>query len=291
MKCRLCGAERTALKWRIERFDKPFDVFECAQCGFQFQDIAPEDAYRFYDEGYYTGGNTFTYLDERRMEEASRIVWKDRFRRWARLDESDSETKEYLDVGCAFGGLMQVAGEFGYVPSGAEVSEYSGGYARQRFGKDRVVIGNIETMTLPENRFSIVSMIEVIEHLADPKRAMENVFRSMQDGGLLVVQTADMAGLQAICAGSYYHYYLPGHLSYFTRRNLEELGRAAGFRKTRFYGGVEFALISKLRKSRANFKKWSDYLAWFRICMYHIYSKITLFGKHWTSSMVMMLWK
>jgi SAM-dependent methyltransferase len=291
MKCPLCGSAEVSLKYRIERFTPPFDIHECRACRFQFRDRAGLDAYSYYDRGYYEGGNEFTYQDERRLEEASRIVWRARMKRLKRRDRSNSDNPSFLDIGCSFGGLMHVAEEFGYTAYGAEVSDFSGGYARERFGKERIYIGSIEDTALPDGKFSAAAMIEVIEHVADPRKALTNIARAMADGGVLLVQTADMDGLQARRAKGMYHYYLPGHLSYFDRHNLNRLLLESGFRRTQFIGGVEFGLLPKLLKSRASFLRFSEYIKWIRIAFYHWMSKITIGPWHFTSSMVMLAWK
>ncbi len=287
MTCRLCGKSDLRLKYKINVFEPHFNVYACPDCGFEQREFSEKDAYGFYDEGYYKGKNNFSYLDEREQEEASRIVWTARMKRLLCWDRSIEEQKSFLDVGCSFGGLMTTAEDFGYESYGVEVSEYSGDYARKRFGKQKVFVGNVETLPLPDSRFSIVTMVEVIEHLYQPRRALQNIFRSMTSGGVILIQTADMDGLQARWQKSHYHYYLPGHLSYFNRHNLRKLMEETGWTDIRFIGGVEFGLIPKLRKSRRSFKGLRDYLKWITIARYHFLSKITLGSWHLTSSMVM----
>lgn len=290
MNCKLCSSNEIVLKYTIHRNDSSFLIYECLNCCFQFQNIPEKEAYRFYDEGYYTGQSSYNYLDERQIEEASRIVWNKRLRKLKKWERSDN-SKNFLDIGCSFGGLMQSAKENGYAPYGIEVSQYSGEYAKNRHGGDRVFVGNCETISLPRNFFSIVTVIEVIEHLYQPRKALENVLQSMRKGGLLLIQTADMQGLQALIKRDKYNYYMEGHLSYFSKTNLLILLKEIGFSKVKFIGGVEFGLIPKLRKSRYSFKKITDYGNWLRITFYHFLSKINLFGLHFTSSMVILAWK
>ncbi|MCL5019192.1 MAG: class I SAM-dependent methyltransferase [Patescibacteria group bacterium] len=290
MVCRLCGSPNIKHKFLIDNFSPSFSIAECKDCRFQFQEIQESETYAFYDESYYSGKAAFSYIDERKNEEASRIVWKKRFS-YLRKRARNQGPKRFLDVGCSFGGLMQIASENNFDVYGAEVSEYSGNFAAGRFGKDRLFIGNIEDISLPDDYFSIVTMVEVIEHLYNPEKSIRNIYRSMQEGGLLLIQTANMAGLQAVFGGNRYHYYLPGHLSYFSRTNLENLLRQTGFRKVKFIGGVEFGLLPKLLKSRADFKKIGDYLKWIRISWYHLKSRIALGPVRLTSSMVVLAWK
>jgi ubiquinone/menaquinone biosynthesis C-methylase UbiE len=186
---------------------------------------------------------------------------------------------------------MKVAQELGYKVTGIEVSDYAGNYTKKRFGKESVLIGNIEEIKLPENYFSIVSLIEVLEHILDFRKALNNIISSMKRGAVIVIQTADMDGLQARLFGPKYHYYLPGHLSYFSRTTLTILLKSIGFRKIKFIGGVEFSLFPKLIKSKSGFKKWTDYFKWIKISIYHLLSRIAIGRFHLTSSMVVAAWK
>lgn len=282
MKCKLCGSRKIEEKFVIDRFSKDFLIYRCEDCGFQFQNVNKDILYSFYDEGYYTGKNEYSYYDERVKEKFARYVWKKRINVLKKLDRS-SEVKRFLDVGCAFGGLMKVAEENGYISYGVEVSPYAEEYLKKRFGEDRIFFGSIEDINLPEDFFSVVTLIEVIEHLIDPVKAIENVFKGMKQNGVLLIQTANIDGFQAKLYGKKYHYYLPGHISYFNKKNLKKLLERTGFRKIKIISGVEFGLLPKLLKSRGDFKGALEYIKWIRIILYHILSKLGL-----TSSMVIL---
>ena len=192
----------------------------------------------------------------------------------------------FLDVGAAFGGFMNAASTR-YSTYGIEPSEYSGNEARKRFGGDRVHVGTLENHPFESGFFSAITMIEVIEHLADPAGAVRECFRLLRDGGVLVVQTANMAGLQARLQGERYAYFMPGHLSYFTRRNLTGLLADSGFSRIDAYLPVEFGLLPKLLKSRSAFTSIADYRRWLRIAWYHYTSKLRFGDFALTSSMVL----
>ncbi|MGC8765684.1 MAG: class I SAM-dependent methyltransferase [Brevinematia bacterium] len=286
MVCRLCQSENVAEKYKISKFSNPFLVYQCNNCGFMFQDTTPENAYAFYNEGYYRKEQEYSYIDEREKERFARYVWKKRFKILKRLEKTTDKVKNFLDVGCSFGGLMQVAKENGYEAYGVEVSEYATRFLRERFGADKIFTGSIEEVNLPEDSFSIVTMIEVIEHILNPVKAILNVYKSMKKGGVLLIQTANMAGLQAKIYGENYHYFLPGHISYFNHKNLKMLLEKVGFEKIKIYGGVEFGLLPKLLKSRGDFNSSLDYLKWIRISLYHLASKLRIGNIFFTSSMV-----
>lgn len=281
--CPLCGSARIARLHGIQRYTPPFRVDRCDECGFIFMN--PRFTKRvirgFYGEDYYRGSAEYAYYDERRAERFARHVWKARLRVIGRYADGGN----FLDVGAAFGGLLREASAR-YSVYGIEPSDYSGSEARKIFG-ERVHIGTLADHPFEDGFFSAITMIEVIEHLADPADAIRECHRLLRDGGVLVVQTANMAGLQARLRGERYAYFMPGHLSYFTRRNLTDLLVRSGFSRVVAYLPVEFGLVPKLLKSRYAFKSARDYRHWVRIAWYHLISKLHFRDFALTSSMVL----
>jgi len=294
--CNICGAEiapNTPL-YTIDRFMRPFDVHQCPVCGFIFMYPAPDAGQlaAIYSEDYYTAHpeeKRYTYLDERKNPAGHRAVNTARMARALRAVRKTfrDDPVNFLDVGCSFGALVQEAGALGCRACGIDISQYAAEHARRQ-GLDvrQASPEAIPDFGLAPAGFHIVSMIEVIEHLPDPRAALTEIARVMAPGGLLIIQTANMDGRQAKKAGPAYHYFLPGHLSYFSRKTLTRLLRECGYQNTQAFYPCEFGLLPKLKKSRGNFKSLRDYRAWPRIAWYHLKSKI-----HWrefalTSGMV-----
>ncbi|WP_210410806.1 class I SAM-dependent methyltransferase [Leptospira sarikeiensis] len=258
-------------------FNLPIQV--CKTCGFQAQFPRPEPE-SLYTEEYYTGNQNFTYKDERITEKFDRYVWFSRLKNISKF-RSDGN---FLDIGCSFGGLLQCAKEKGYVPYGVEISPYSAKQAETRGFK--VWQGQFLDADIPENFFDVITLIEVIEHLENPKKVFDKLSKVLKPGGLLLIQTANFDAWQAINSGNKYHYYLPGHVYYYSANLLRKILARRGFERQITYLGVDFPLLAKLLKSRGSFSSWKDYLKWFRIGFYHFKSKLSKKGKPLTSSMV-----
>ncbi len=280
--CPLCGSIDIKHKYHIDRYKLEFDVDICRSCGFifmnpLFSDDLIED---FYSEDYFKGRADYSYLDEREIKKYSQYVWNKRIK----VIHKYVKDGNFLDVGCSFGGLLESAAKY-YKPYGIELSDYAFSHAAQQFGE------NIHHGTLNDNSFgdcffSAITMIELIEHLPEPVFAINECYRLLCTGGVLVVQTANMDGKQARDLQEKYEYFMPGHLSYFTARNLSMILKSAGFSKIKIYYPVEFGILPKLLKSRGSFTKFSDYKAWFRISSYHMKSKLHFGNFAMTSSMV-----
>jgi len=234
----------------------------------------------FYNENYYTGKNEYSYTDEREIRRSAKFVFDKRIKNIRKYAKDGN----FLDIGTSFGGLMHSASPF-FDVYGIEISKYSGKIAADYSG-GFVHIGTIENNPFKENFFSVITMIELIEHLKNPKKAIEICYKLLKPNGLLVVQTANMEGLQAKKLKADYNYFLPGHLSYFSKRNLVQLLKEVGFDYVKVYHPVEFGLLPKIKKSVASFKKFTDYFYIIKIFWYHLKSKIAVGNFCLTSSMV-----
>lgn len=281
-RCPLCSREDIKTAYTISRFKDPFSVSRCAGCRFMFMNPRFTDEYiaGLYKEEYYTGAADYTYYDERESEKYSAYVWDARLR----VIRKFASGGNILDIGCSFGGFLKRASEY-FTPYGIELSEYSGSAAKKLF-KNNIHIGTLYDHPFEPEMFSAVTMIEVVEHIADPGTAFSGICRLIRPGGILAVQTANMNGLQARLLKDKYAYFMPGHLSYFTASNLKSSLLMAGFSKVIFFYPVEFGLMPKLLKSRMNSSGLAGYLKWPRISFYHLAGKIAAEDFAVMSSMV-----
>ena len=244
-------------------------IYICSIC--KIQSIFPKDSQKItemYDEAYYTGKSEYKYIDERITEKFDSYVWDARIKNIKKYVKSG----KFLDVGSSFGGFLSRAKLAGFEVYGAEVSQYSSSYANSRgiYTYNGTYINN----TFPNNNFSVITLVEVIEHLENPIEVFEKLYSQLIPGGLLLIQTANFEGKQAISESKNYHYYLPGHLFYYSKSNLESILKQRGFSKIITYLGVDFPLLAKLLKSRGGFKTLKDYTKWWNISKYHIKSKL-----------------
>ncbi|MCL1833981.1 MAG: class I SAM-dependent methyltransferase [Leptospirales bacterium] len=280
--CPLCKSSKITHKYHIDRYELKFDAEICKDCGFIFMNPQFKDDVlkKFYSEDYFRGRADYSYVDERDIKKYAAYVWDKRIK----FIHKYIDRGNFLDVGCSFGGLLESAAKF-YTPFGIEISDYAFSQISERFNKN-IHHGTLYDQKFGSSFFSVITMIELIEHLPDPVYAISQCFDLLHKKGVLVIQTANMNGKQARDLGKNYDYFMPGHLSYFTAENLASLLKRTGFEKVKIYYPVEFGLLPKLLKSRGSFKNILDYKSWLRIIYYHMKSKIRFGNFAMTSSMV-----
>jgi SAM-dependent methyltransferase len=275
--CPVCGFQFQPL-YRVERFTPALEILRCPNCGLQRLAEFPPDLKSLYGEGYYTGAAGYSYEDERDKEPYYDHVWRARLRT---IHRHIPPPASLLDVGCSFGGFVEAASRAGYSAAGVDLSEYAVKQGRLR-GRN-LIHGDLSDVS---GRFDVITAIEVLEHLPDPQGTFARFFELLHPGGLVVIQTANFLGRQAQKAGAAYHYYLPGHLYYYSTNNLRMLLQRHGFHRIKFYRGVDFGLMPKLRKMRGSFKSIRDYRRMIPVALYHLKSRIAFGDFALTSSMV-----
>ena len=267
---------------RFNNYNLP--VYKCSNC--LLQTIFPKpNLETLYSKEYFTGESKFSYKDERSFEKYERIVWKARLKNIQKYKPKG----KILEIGSSFGGFLNCAKEFGYEVLGVEISDYASKHANNR--NVNTICGNFLEVDLNQ-KFDIIILIEVIEHLPYPDKVFEKLSKHLNANGLLILQTANFDGLQAISEKENYHYYLPGHFYYYSESNLRQILDKYGFKKHISFFGVDFPLVAKLLKSRGSFTKWTDYFyKWFKTSYYHFKSKLSYKNKRLTSSMVLYSFK
>lgn len=144
-----------------------------------------------------------------------------------------------LDIGCSSGLFLDQARKAGFDVHGAELSPESSAFARAHFALP-VHSGDWRDGGFADGSFDVVTLFDVIEHLADPLAELRAVARLLKPGGLLLQSTPDIDGLLprlsflvANRIGYWPHPEPPWHLFQFSASTLGMMTRKAGYQVTR----------------------------------------------------------
>lgn len=156
----------------------------------------------------------------------------------ARLEEVVGEFEPYrrsgrwLDVGCGAGTLMRAGRNRGWAAVGTEVA--AGAAEAVREDGFEVHVGELSALPLEAGSFDVVSLVEVVEHVKDPRGLMLEAARLIRPGGAMYVTTPHSRGISARLLRSRWSAVAPPeHLQLFSVRGLEGVLTHAGTRPRR----------------------------------------------------------
>lgn len=90
-----------------------------------------------------------------------------------------------LDVGCSNGVFMEMLNSMGYKTVGIELSR-----SAYKFAKDKgldVSNKSIEESDIQENKFDIIHLGDVLEHLTNPNNIISRIYKILKKDGIVVV--------------------------------------------------------------------------------------------------------
>lgn len=148
------------------------------------------------------------------------------------------ERGDYLDIGCNKGFNIYAAEEDGWLGHGIDfVEEILVPIQNSKPElKNRLKFGSFVDLghTYKDNSFDLVTCIDVIEHLLEPKEAMQDMLRIAKSGGVVIYQTPD-ALPEYIKLGAEWKALKPNeHLLLFNKGNFRTMALNAGFAQVDF---------------------------------------------------------
>jgi SAM-dependent methyltransferase len=225
--CPLCQSRA----WRVILAEGTRRLTECSGCGLIVRNPQPsrEEVGAFYGHDYFVG------LERDSIGYSGYVDLRDQLRDEAKvrlnflkelLPELSPGT--LLDVGCATGDFLEVARERGWRTQGVELAAFAADNARNK-GLD-VILGTLNDVG-GENRFDLITLLDVIEHLSDPLIDLMTCHRLLRTGGYLAINTPNATSLHRWLAGGKWWGFQQSaeHLFYFSRKTLAAFLERAGF--------------------------------------------------------------
>jgi 2-polyprenyl-3-methyl-5-hydroxy-6-metoxy-1,4-benzoquinol methylase len=139
---------------------------------------------------------------------------------------SEVRLAKILDVGCGAGGFLSSLPErfekFGLDPSGAATA-----MARRR--GMRILGGTLADLP-PSERFDVITMIDIIEHVESPANLLDIAVSHLSPGGLLIVSTGDPGNVFwcKVFRSRFWYSYFPEHISFPSLKYFELWQRDRG---------------------------------------------------------------
>jgi SAM-dependent methyltransferase len=133
-----------------------------------------------------------------------------------------------LDIGCGFGESLGYHRARGCSAKGVEADRNILRVA-ERHGLD-VDVGLFDPRNYDPASFDVVTLDQVIEHVASPSALLVGIRQVLRPGGTLIVSTPNSESWGAAVFGRrWIHWHAPYHLQFFSRRSMSKLAEQAGF--------------------------------------------------------------
>jgi SAM-dependent methyltransferase len=249
--CPACGGPGEDRHFEIE--DR--DLFRCTLCRTEFlvnSPVRPQLQKDFWD------GYKFEIYADEGVQAQYAAQYAAIF---DALEQHGGPVHSVLDVGCGIGNFVKWAQDRGLDAVGADVEDSAITTARERGLK----VWNADELPehVPDASIDVLTLWDVIEHVADPRDFLAGLLRFVRPGGLVVLEVPDGAfPLRPVAIGvrkvvepirisdMLYH---RGHRTYFTGRGLSTLLARCGLDVV-----DEQGIRSPSRKMAQLFDVWAE---------------------------------
>lgn len=203
-------------------------VVRCLNCGQRYVWPVPSDAElaAIYDPAYYRGGHgSVGFSDYAALTRARHHMFS------RHLDRIEQLVKKgrVLDVGCATGDFLLVAGGRGWEALGVDPSP-----AREQAQAAgmRMVGRTIDDADVAPHSLELITFWDVLEHLPDPVASLRRAAELLTPGGLVAATVPNAGSFVARLSGTrWFGYKTAGeHLQFFDPITIGRCFAAAGFR-------------------------------------------------------------
>lgn len=181
-----------------------YKILICCNCNLYFKDFIPGDdeLKRFYNS---LGDQEWNYQHIHPPESYLIDILK------SLPDKSD-----VLDVGCNTGRLLKNETER-LNCYGVEINKAAATVAEQAGIK--IIAEKVHNENLGEEKFDLITLIDVFEHLNDPMPFLRQLVKALKPGGKLYIFTGRTDCLPSLICGSYNWYYKPAqHLIFLNSK-------------------------------------------------------------------------
>lgn len=137
-----------------------------------------------------------------------------------------------LEVGCYDGLFLNYFKEMGYECEGLDLNEGFVRYGIKQYGL-KLFCSDIYDLKYSDDMFDLIIFHQLLEHLNDPLKFINEVYRILKPGGRIVFSLpnigSDCYNWQNSKSLKYNFYDIPNHVTYFSKKSMHRLLMSANF--------------------------------------------------------------
>ena len=272
--CELCGSNKSTLLFH--NYDRShctkgiFNIVKCNNCGLLYINPRPKRQFidEYYPDDYEPYNINLNNFYQKLNESLLNSYYKENKSLLNNLKSFLYQLiyspipKEYkgriLDIGCGNGIYLYNLKKHGWKVYGVEMSQRAVAFAQKKLKLKNVRHGTIENIRYPDEYFDVITMNHVIEHLFEPKKALEEINRILKKKGLLIITTPNINSFNfKLFREFWFPLETPRHLNIFNSLTMKRLMLGAGFiiKKISYDISGDSLMRSLNYKFKINFKK------------------------------------
>ena len=219
--CNLCQRDNQFRKiWTVHDYhgisDRRFVVGRCMGCGLVYLNPRPGPTEL---QDHYPP----TYYGPLSREIPPAYYW-----RLAQI-EKHHKGGRILDVGCANGAFLSFLESSGWDVYGTDNSSFAIEIAARHLN-DRVTCSSLLSADHPPDRFDVITLFEVLEHVPEPVDHLREIHRILKPGGCVCLSVPNYSSLERAVFGRWWNGLdIPRHLFQFAPDTLRKLFSKTGF--------------------------------------------------------------
>ncbi len=233
--CFVCGGKE--LK-KLGKYYIKHELVKCKSCGFVFNENIPslDELNKHYS--HYSYGSE-GYLSPITIKSYNSLL--DEFEKYRKVGR-------ILDVGCGRGWFLVEARKRGWEVYGTEYSEKAVELCKSAGIK--MFQGELDVNNFDGIEFDVITSFEVIEHINNPNEDLQKIHSLLRKEGLFYCTTPNFNSLMRYYLKEDYNVIgYPEHLSYYTKKTLNNVLVKNGFKKSKFLTtGISITRIKTSKK-------------------------------------------
>ena len=209
--------------------------------GFFTADPVPtkEEVNAFYKKEFYDSNskyfNNSSLLIQEQQSDFFNSRWEKIYDFSKSFFKSELLNKKIFDIGFGFAQALIYFKNKGLKVSGLEPSNEGVKYAKEQ-GIEKIYQFSIEDLEEVKDKQDIVLLLNVLEHLRDPKKVLLDIKSNvLNKNGLLIIDVPNDFNDFQIAANNEYNlnewwFYPPNHINYFSHDSLKSLLKGCGYK-------------------------------------------------------------
>lgn len=236
--CGVCGADifhpyASGYDYEYHTSANLFHMVECQVCDNVYLNPRPvqEELSAIYPPNYYA----YNYDSTIHPIAIRAKGWLDslKIREWRR--NLKTSMPRFLDVGCGDGRYLKMMHKLG-IPKSCLYGVELDADQVNKLNQDGFngFFGRIEDVAkdLPNESFDLIVLLQVLEHVSDPRTMVSTLSNLLRKGGVLIIETPNTSSIDVrLFKASYWGgYHFPRHWNLMNQRTLARLAHEQGLR-------------------------------------------------------------